>query len=76
MYKHEQKTCPRCHTVFECKTGSIELCQCQTVILDEAQLDYIHARYDDCLCAACLAELRSESNIQVFQARLSTLLAR
>jgi hypothetical protein len=76
MQKHEQKTCPHCQSIFECKTGSIEQCQCQTVSLDEAQLDYIHARYDDCLCAACLAELRTESNLQTHQILLAALLGR
>jgi len=76
MQKHEQKTCPRCQSVFECKTGSIEQCQCQTVNLAEAQLGYIHARYDDCLCADCLEALRRECNLQAFDRRLHALLSR
>lgn len=74
MIKHESKACPRCGDEFECKTGSIALCQCQTVELDEAQSDYIAARYDDCLCAACLAALRSECNTAAFERRLSRIL--
>ena len=60
MPSHEQKECPRCRTLFECKSGSIALCQCQAVELRPALLDYIAGRYDDCLCAACLRELCSE----------------
>lgn len=64
MSAHQQKTCSRCLTSFECKAGSIEQCQCQTLVLSEAELDYIHDRYDDCLCAACLQALRQEHRQQ------------
>ena len=60
MPAHEIKTCPRCQRDFECRTGSIELCQCQTVTLDERHLNYISAHYEDCLCADCLLELRRD----------------
>jgi len=71
MAKHEIKQCPRCHNDFECKTGSIDLCQCQSVSLDESQTSYIADRYDDCLCASCLEALRSEYNLIAFRQRLS-----
>jgi len=74
MNKHEVKQCPRCSVDFECKTGSIELCQCQSVSLDEFQSAHISERYDDCLCAACLKELRSEYNLVKFKRRLSEIL--
>jgi hypothetical protein len=45
---------------FECKSGTVLLCQCQAVSLTSAQLEYIAARYDDCLCRACLEALRVE----------------
>ena len=60
--KHETKNCQRCGKGFECKSGSVLLCQCQTVVLSPEQLEYISARYDDCLCASCLLELRAEFN--------------
>lgn len=63
MPSHEQKECPRCHVPFECKSGTIALCQCQAVELSPAQLDYIAARYGDCLCARCLYELCSEYDV-------------
>lgn len=68
--KHEMKRCPRCHSGFECKSGSILLCQCQTVTLTEVQLDYIYADYDDCLCLSCLVELQSECNQLQFKKKL------
>ena len=55
--KHETKNCPRCNIEFECKSGSILLCQCQTIVLSSEQMDYIGAEYDDCLCISCLQEL-------------------
>jgi len=60
MPKHEQKQCQRCRKTFECKSGSILLCQCQTVVLASEVVAYIGKRYQDCLCAKCLRELRDE----------------
>ncbi len=58
--KHETKNCPRCNNEFECKSGSILLCQCQTIVLSDNQVDYISSQYDDCLCISCLQSLRLE----------------
>jgi len=71
---HEEKRCPRCRQSFECKTGSILLCQCQTVRLDEAQQAWIAERYDDCLCSQCLRELRTHFNRQQHQERIRRLM--
>lgn len=60
MIKHEIKYCPRCNTPFECKVGSILLCQCSTVSLHPEERDYIQEKFDDCLCANCLKELKIE----------------
>jgi len=68
--KHELKRCPRCQSEFECKSGSILLCQCHKVNLTEVQLEYIYAGYDDCLCFSCLVELRSECNQKQFNKKL------
>lgn len=59
-YKHETKQCPRCAVDFECKSGSILLCQCQTIYLTSEQVDYVGAQYNDCLCVTCLQELCEE----------------
>ena len=69
--KHENKHCPRCDAEFECKSGSILLCQCQTIYLTVEQLEYVNAQYDDCLCVSCLATLRSEYNNQQHQKRIN-----
>ncbi|MFO8024918.1 cysteine-rich CWC family protein [Thiohalophilus sp.] len=62
MPKHETKECARCNTHFECKSGSIMLCQCQTVVLSTEQLEYINEQYEDCLCSRCLLAVRGEYN--------------
>jgi hypothetical protein len=59
MCEHEKKYCPHCNILFECKVGSILLCQCTTVPLTEDERMFIKNRYDDCLCANCLMELRA-----------------
>lgn len=63
MPKHEKKQCPRCSSEFECKTGSILLCQCSKIEMSVEQLEYTSTKYSDCLCLSCLKELRSEYNV-------------
>ena len=70
-YKHETKICPRCRGEFECKSGSVLLCQCQTIVLSLEQLEYIHSLYDDCLCVSCLHALRTAYNCQQFEGLIS-----
>jgi hypothetical protein len=60
MCKHETKNCPRCQQVFECKTGDIAHCQCNTVSLTLAERSFIEERYTDCLCADCLRDLTNK----------------
>lgn len=60
--KHEIKRCPRCYSGFECKSGTILLCQCQEIILNEGELKFIEERFEECLCLSCLVDLRSEYN--------------
>jgi len=74
--KHETKHCPRCNKVFECKVSSILLCQCQTVALSAEQLEHISFQYDDCLCAACLVEVRSEYNQQQHEKKIQQFCVR
>ena len=62
MPKHEKKQCPRCAAEFECKTGSVLLCQCSKIEMTEAQLEYSNSQYDDCLCLSCLQSLKREYN--------------
>lgn len=74
MIKHEEKYCPRCKTQFECKVGSILLCQCTTVEISEEERNFIHRRYDDCLCAACMKELKGEYHNQLYRDKLKRIL--
>ena len=60
MARHENKICPRCGVEFECKVGSVLLCQCAGVVLNESRRESITARYEDCLCVACLRDLGRE----------------
>jgi hypothetical protein len=71
--KHETKHCPRCEAEFECKSGSILLCQCQTIYLTPEQMDYINAQFDDCLCVSCLAALRREYNCRQHQLKIEKI---
>ncbi|MVM30808.1 hypothetical protein GO755_12270 [Spirosoma sp. HMF4905] len=72
--KHEHTACPRCHRVFECRVGSINLCQCQAVQLTYDQLQYVRSAYQGCLCADCLLAVRTEYNRLTHQKILTDLL--
>ena len=58
--KHEEKLCPRCEEKFECKVGSILLCQCSQISLSDNEIDYIKSKYADCLCINCIRFLKEE----------------
>jgi Cysteine-rich CWC len=60
MGKHEEKRCPRCSGLFECKVGTIVQCQCNAICLTLEESAYIQAKYDDCLCINCLQELQQK----------------
>ena len=62
MPEHEKKQCPRCSAEFECKTGTILLCQCSNISLSAEQIEYVNSKYTECLCLSCLNELRTEFN--------------
>ncbi|WP_147204824.1 cysteine-rich CWC family protein [Segetibacter aerophilus] len=53
---HETKTCPCCNKSFECKSGSITICQCMEVYVSQATREFLAKQYDECLCKACLIE--------------------
>jgi hypothetical protein len=73
MNKHEQKYCPRCTAVFECKVGNITQCQCLNISLNVEEQAYMGSLYQDCLCAACIAAVQAEYNSKKFTARLKKL---
>ena len=58
MCMHEEKYCPRCKRLFECKAGSILQCQCSQLKLTENERNYIEQHYADCLCIRCLEEIK------------------
>ena len=64
MCKHENKYCPRCNSLFECKPGSITQCQCFGVIFSAEEKQQIGDNYTDCLCHTCLLELKNEFAVQ------------
>ncbi|MBZ9729900.1 cysteine-rich CWC family protein [Salegentibacter sp. JZCK2] len=74
MIKHEEKYCPRCKTEFECKVGSIQLCQCSDIKLENKELEYIRGLYENCLCARCMKELKTEFHNQNYQSKLKDIL--
>ena len=74
MNKHEIKTCPRCNKAFECKSGDIVKCQCELVKLEQCHRDYIAQQFDDCLCAKCLVDLRSELNTEQFTQQMNKII--
>lgn len=68
--KHEQKACPRCKTVFECKVGDISNCQCYRVDLTVAEEAFIASKYNECLCRDCLRLLKNRYHLFVEQKQL------
>jgi hypothetical protein len=58
MAAHETKTCPRCTGQFECKLGTIALCQCSGIRLALEERSFIEQCYSDCLCRQCLLEMQ------------------
>jgi hypothetical protein len=72
--KHEPKSCPRCRAAFECKVGSILLCQCSAVkVNDEERAYFRQGGYTDCLCAACMEELKKEYHAGQFRRKLKKI---
>ena len=64
MPEHEFVSCPRCGRRFECKLGSITICQCSEIQLSAAQREYIAERWDRCLCHHCLLEIQGMSLLE------------
>lgn len=75
MACHETKNCPRCKAPFECKVGSISLCQCNGIELSEEERAYINTHYEDCLCRNCLLQIKYESRYHTAQDKMQSILA-
>jgi Cysteine-rich CWC len=63
MCLHEQKYCPQCKLQFECKAGSIHLCQCSNIYLNKEEKDFIATQFEDCLCINCLRQLKEKYDL-------------
>lgn len=74
MCLHESKFCPRCNAAFECKVGSITLCQCAPVRLTEEERAFLGEQYHDCLCADCMLAMKGEYHNRRFKNRLDRIL--
>ena len=73
MCQHENKYCPRCNQVFECKVGNILQCQCYGIQLTERETTFIEKEYGDCLCIACLQEIKKDFTLQTKQLPLKKI---
>ncbi len=60
MPLHEQKNCPRCNKLFECKVGDIGRCQCSGILLSTEMKLFIEIKYNDCICINCLQALKNK----------------
>jgi hypothetical protein len=73
MCMHEDKYCPRCSKPFECKVGNITQCQCYGVQLAVEERAYIDSLFTDCVCRACLLQMKNDfihfKNQFIFQAK-------
>ncbi|MBS0152666.1 MAG: cysteine-rich CWC family protein [Nitrospira sp.] len=49
-----QKTCEACGNPFQCEGYQ---CWCGKLGITEQQMDWIAARYQDCLCPVCLGKI-------------------
>lgn len=58
MPRHEDQVRPRCGAAFECKVGSVLICECTRVELSEDQRSHIRSLYTGCLCVSCLRVLK------------------
>jgi hypothetical protein len=67
MCKHEEKKCPRCSQVFECRVGDILKCQCYGIELSVAEEAFIKSTYNDCLCRNCLFQLKDRYHLFIEQ---------
>lgn len=72
--KHEERVCPRCQAKFECKVGSISLCQCTTVTITDEERKYLQQCYSDCLCAPCIQEMKTEYHRERFDHTMKRLM--
>lgn len=49
----------RCKTPFACKPEAIHECDCRIVQLNFEETQFISKQFKDCVCNACLLELKA-----------------
>lgn len=52
--------CPRCGEAFVCRPHDIGNCQCNQVLISKEEYHYISSKFSDCVCNACLRQLKNE----------------
>jgi uncharacterized protein (TIGR00290 family) len=52
------KTCTRCAAPFSCRPDDISHCDCTSIALGIEETRFISAQFRDCVCNACLLELK------------------
>ena len=60
MPQHENKPCPRCGQLFECKVGDVSNCHCSSITLTVEERAFIEEKYTDCLCQTCLLLIKNK----------------
>ncbi len=58
--KHESTCCARCKREFVCNPFNISNCNCNKIELSHEETQYIAGQFNDCVCNACLTELKFE----------------
>ena len=62
--KREIKVCESCGHEFGCG-AKLDGCWCTEITLDPSQADDIKAKFNDCLCPACLEKLAAKSSMKL-----------
>ena len=62
--KPAAKICESCGTEFGCG-AKLDGCWCTEITLTDAQADDIKAKFNDCLCPACLEKLAAKASMKL-----------
>ena len=63
--KHEQKICPHCKNLFDCKVSNIAHCGCTAIAVSAVTRNYIANHFEDCLCSNCLKYFEKQLNTSI-----------
>ncbi len=73
MCPHENKNCPRCNQVFECRAGNVLQCMCYGISFTAEEIAFMEKAYADCLCMDCLQELKRYFSLSPKQVSLKKI---